>query len=89
MEELKFPDAIEKIKVKIDWGNKYIDETKLWDLVKSDKEKSGEILGGILGVIIAIGEALAPIMPDTAEKIIASARAEKITKGEALWPRIK
>jgi len=89
MEELKFSEAIEKIKEKIDWANKYIDEVKLWDLVKSDKKEAEKILGDLLGAIVAVGEALKPIMPESSRKILESARAEKIRKGEALWPRIK
>ncbi len=87
MEGLKFAEAIEKIKVKIDWANKYIDETKLWELVKSEKDKAQKILAELLGVIIAVGEALAPVMPETAEKILTAAQAEKITKGEKLFSR--
>ncbi len=88
MEGLRFSEAIEKIKAKIDWANKHIDATKLWDLVKSDKEKAGKILGELLGVIVAVGEGLRSIMPETAEKILAGAGAEKIVKGKGLFPRV-
>lgn len=89
MEGLRFSEAIEKIKAKIDWANKYIDETKLWELVKSDKEKAGKVLEELLGVIVAVGESLLPIMPESSGKILEATKAEKIQKGEALWPRIK
>ncbi|MBU2219583.1 methionine--tRNA ligase [Patescibacteria group bacterium] len=88
MEVMKFSEAIEKIKAKIDWANKYIDDTKLWELVKNDKDKSQKILAELLGVIIAAGESLQSIMPQTTEKILAGARAEKIVKGEGLFPRV-
>ncbi len=88
MEELRFSEAIEKVKVKIDWANKYIDETKLWELVKSDIDKAQKILAELLSAIIAVGEALKAFMPKTAEKILAAARAEKIVKGEGLFPRV-
>lgn len=89
MEELELSAAIEKIKDKIDWANKYIDEVKLWDLVKTDKAKAEKVLSELLGAIVAIGEALAPVMPETAEKILTSAKAKKIQKGEGLFLRIK
>jgi len=89
MEGLRFSEAIEKIKAKIDWANKHIDETKLWDLVKTDKEKAGKVLEELLGIIVAVGESLESIMPETAGKILAGARAEKIVKGEGLFPRTK
>ena len=88
MEGLKFSDVIEEIKAKIDWANKYIDEMKLWELVKSDKDKSRKILAELLGVIIAVGEALAPVMPESSGKILAATLTEKITKGEGLFPRV-
>ena len=89
MEELRFSDAIEKIKEKIDWANKYIDTVKLWDLVKTDKEKSEKVSGELLGVIVAVGESLQSIMPKTAKEILDRARADKIQKGEGLFARIK
>ena len=89
MEELKFSEALEKIKEKVDWANKYIDEVKLWDLVKTDKSQAAKVLGELLGVIVAVGEGLQSFMPETAEKILAAARAKKIQKGEGLFPRIK
>ncbi len=88
MAEMRFAEAIEKINDKIVWANKYIDEVKLWELVKRDKEKSQKILGDLLGAIVAIVEALAPVMPQTSEKILAAARAERIVKGEGLFPRV-
>ena len=89
MEEFRLSDALEKIKAKIDWANKKIDETKIWDLVKSDKAQAAEVLGELLGVIIAAGECLQSFMPQTAAKILAAAKAEKIIKGEGIFPRIK
>ena len=89
MQKLKLYEALQLIREKIDWANKYIDETKLWDLVKSDRAKAEKILGELLEVIIRVGERLQPFMPETAEKILAAAKAEKIQKGEGLFPRIK
>ena len=89
MEGLKFSEAIEKVKDKIDWANKYIDKTKLWELIKNDKDKSQKILAELLGVIIAVGEALVPIIPDSARKILDRAKANKIEKGEGLFLRVK
>ena len=89
MSAMNFSGAIEKIKAKIDWANKYIDDTKLWDLVKSDKDKARKVLAELLGAIIAIGEALAPVMPETSKKILDRARVNKIEKGEGLFLRVK
>ena len=89
MEGLRLADALEKIKDKIDWANKYIDEVKLWELVKTDKEKAGKVLSELLGAIIAIGDDLQSFMPKTAKEILDRARANKVEKGEGLFARIK
>lgn len=89
MENFRLSEVLEKIKEKIDWANKYIDEIKLWELVKTDKNKAKEALEILLGAIFAIGAALRPFLPETGEKIIAAVSAEKIQKGEALFPRIR
>jgi len=86
--ELKLFEALQKIKEKVDWANKYIEENKLWELVKTDKQKAQAVLGELLGVIIRIGEGLVPFMPQTAEKILKAVETGEIKKGEALFPRI-
>jgi len=88
MENFKFSEAIEKIIAQVDWANKKIDATELWDLVKTNKNEAQKILAELLGAIIAIGEALAPFMPETSEKILAGAKTKKIQKGEGLFPRV-
>lgn len=88
MKDLKFFEALLRVKEKIDWGNKYIDETKLWELVKTDKNKAKKVLGELLAVIVKIGESLASFMPETSLKILQASRAKRITKGEALFPRL-
>jgi len=89
MEGLRLSEALEKIKAKIDWANKYIDDKKLWDLVKTDKAQSAKVLGELLGVIVAVGEGLQSFMPETAKEILDRARMDKIQKGEGLFLRIK
>jgi len=89
MRELKLYEALQLIREKIFWANQYIDEIKLWQLVKDDKAQAAKALGELLGVIIAVGESLEPFMPQAAGKILVAARAEKIVKGEALFPKIK
>jgi len=88
MKDIKIYESLLTIKEKIEWANKYIDENKVWELVKNDKEKGREVLSRLLGAIVAIGEALAPFMPKISEKILARAKAGKIKKGEILFPKI-
>ncbi len=86
--EMNFFEALQKVREKIDWANQFIDEIKIWELVKTDKQKAQKALGELLGAIIEIGESLAPFMPETSQKILAAAKAPKIIKGEALFDRI-
>jgi len=87
-DELKLKEILDEIWEQVAWANKYIEEEKLWELVKTDKPKAEKVLAELLGAIIKIGESLAPFMPETSKKILAVARAENIKKGEALFPRI-
>lgn len=87
MESVQIYEALQLINAKIEWANKYIDENKIWELVKTDKDASRAILAELLGAIIAIGEALAPFMPNVSKKILDQAKAEKIKKGEILFPK--
>lgn len=50
-------------------ANVYIDETKPWELAKSDKERLGVVLNELWGDMALIARLLAPFLPGTAEKI--------------------
>ena len=55
VENFRLSDALAKIKEKIDWANRYVNETKIWELAKSDKPKAEKILSELLGAIIVVG----------------------------------
>ena len=67
--------------------DKKIDREKLWSLVKEDKAKAGKILSDIANEILALAQKLAPVLPQTAQKIIKQFSAKQIKKGESLFPR--
>jgi methionyl-tRNA synthetase len=70
-EELKLADVCEDIMTFARRLNKYIDETMPWTLSKTDEGKTRlrEVLFNLIGGITAIAEMIAPICPETAEKI--------------------
>ena len=64
-------EACETICRLVDFGNKYIDDKKPWALAKEEKmDEVAEVLYVLLDVLRYISMLIAPIIPDTARKII-------------------
>jgi methionyl-tRNA synthetase len=51
-------------------ANKYIEETKPWELRKNDTEKFAQIMRKLLDDLQLIAKALTPFLPETSQKII-------------------
>ncbi|MFH1191415.1 MAG: methionine--tRNA ligase [Candidatus Omnitrophota bacterium] len=84
-----FSLALEKIWEVIGLTNKYVEETKPWNLVKEGKDEQLKAFIGLMIVAIRrIGIQIAPFMPKTAESIIMQLGATEIKKGAPLFPRI-
>jgi methionyl-tRNA synthetase len=66
--------------------NKYIDENKPWELVKTNQDKFQEVIEKLLKDLGIISGLLNPFMPETSEKI---KRALETKKVEPLFQRIK
>lgn len=86
MDDAKLDKALESIWGLVRWCNKYIDDNKPWELVKSNKEKFEEVMSLLNGRIEKIAYYLTPFMPDTVEKI---KKALETKQTEILFPRIK
>lgn len=85
-----FSLALEKIWEIIGITNKYIEETKPWNLVKEAKEEQLKTFICLLVTSIRkIGIEIAPFMPKTAESIFLQLGASEIRKGAPLFPRIE
>ena len=85
-DEAKLKEALDAIWMQIAWANKYIEDQKLWELIKNDKEKGKKVLSEILSLLVEISAAIAPFMPQTAERIQQTLASGKIE--EVLFPRI-
>ena len=83
--EYQLADALQYVWKKISDANKYIDETKPWILVKTDKEKFEQVIQKLLGDISEIGHLLKPFLPETSEKI---EKALQEGKTSALFQRL-
>lgn len=88
IENFRFHEALAKIWEWVTWGNKAVDENKLWELAKTDPEKFKEITIGLLSAIKTIALVLEPFIPETSKKILDHLSKEKITKIDQLFPRI-
>lgn len=68
-------------------ANDMIDKQAPFKLVKTDPEAAKAVLSELAAMIRFIGNALLPIVPNTANNIIARYYAETLEKGENLFPR--
>ena len=89
LDKLDFILALEALWELISSANKYIENTKPWNLKKENKIKELEnFIAILIHVIRALAQELAPFMPQTAQKISAQVKLDKIEKAAPLFPRI-
>ena len=69
-EKQEFHKVIENIWKLISEANKYVDESAPWQLIKTDRERAGDVLNILVVVIAKIAIFLTPIMPNTSENIL-------------------
>ena len=85
-----FSLALEKIWELIGITNKYVEETKPWNLAKENRDQELKAFICLLVQSIRkIGQEIAPFMPKTAESIIMQLGGREIKKGDPLFPRIE
>jgi len=81
--------ALEYLWVLINLANKYIEDTKPWNLVKENKtEELKSFIRLLVDVLREIADQIYPFMPQTAESIVEQLGKDKIKKGKPLFPRI-
>ena len=81
--------CLEKIWVLTNMANKYIEETKPWNLAKGNKiDELGAFIRLLVDVIRQVAFNISPFMPLTAELILTQIGKEKVKKGKPLFPRI-
>ncbi len=84
----KFHEALAEIWKEIARANKIVDETKLWELGKTDLDEFARVAKEVLVIIEEVAEQLLPFIPTSAQKILDAVRAEKIAKADPLFPRL-
>jgi len=87
--DLNFSSALEESWKLINLANKYIEDTKPWNLVKENKtEELKSFIRLLVDVLREVAEQIYPFMPQTAESIKEQLGKDKIKKGKPLFPRI-
>ncbi len=71
MNQLEFRKAINELRAIWVEGNNYITKTEPWVVIKEDEVRAATILRLCLNVVRIYAALSAPLMPDTAEKIMA------------------
>ena len=87
LDKLEFLQALEYIWKKIKATDKLLEETKPWELVKTDQNKAASVVENLLLQIVEIQELLVPFLPETANKIAKQLQSPKIHPQESLFPR--
>jgi methionyl-tRNA synthetase len=90
--EIKFKEILDEIWQEIAWANRYIEEKKLWDLLKTDPEEGKKVLSELLSLISEIAQVISPFLPETSEKIFEQLTLRQDSgltgKIKPLFPRI-
>lgn len=84
--EIKLKEILDEIWKEVAWANKYIEEKKLWDLVKTKPVKGKKVLSELLSLISEISKLIFPFLPETSQKIN---EILKTGKTKVLFPRVK
>ena len=88
--DFNFSLTLEKIWELINMANKYVEDTKPWNLVKDNQHNTLKAFIRLLVESIrVIAAEIYPFMPCTAESITQQLGEEKIKKGNPLFPRIE
>jgi methionyl-tRNA synthetase len=89
--DFKFHEALAAIWATISFGDRYVNEQKVWAI--EDTKERKQKLWNLLVLLHAIAEALTPFMPETSRTITASLGHEedafKAKKIDILFPRVK
>lgn len=90
MGEVAFSCALTAIWSLIGMANKYVEETKPWQLAKENNtQKIEEFLSLLVAVLEKVSLEISPFMPSTAEAIRAQIQKGTIEKAPPIFPRIE
>jgi methionyl-tRNA synthetase len=89
LNEFKFNDALAAIWAAISFGDRYVNEKKIWEI--KDAAVRGDALYNLVLLLDGVATALMPFLPDTAKKITTAIERDgdglRGKKVEVLFPR--
>ncbi len=88
LEEYKFNDGLGIIWGKISRLDKFINDEKPWNLIKTNDKRLKAVLEHAVDQIQEIGQLLKPLLPETSEKILKQFEVSQIKAGTPLFPRV-
>ena len=89
MENIDFSVSLDKIWQVVNQANKFIEDTKPWNLLKEGKKQElDSFILLLVYVIRRLSKILSPFMPQSAKMIQEQFASSRITKGIPLFPRI-
>lgn len=98
MEEMKFADAIKETYALISYGDKRINDVKLWELAQNDKKRFEAELSDVATILANVAWMLHPMVPASSQKIFGQLGIKpdskvnwsfKMKKGDPLFPRLE
>lgn len=88
--DFNFSNALENIWELVNMANKYIEDTKPWNLLKENRtEELKGFINLLLEAINQVAEQVLAFMPQTSEAILAQISEGKVKKTKPLFPRIE
>jgi methionyl-tRNA synthetase len=86
---LNFSVGIEAWMTAVFAANQYVDTQAPWALRKTDFERMRAVLGTLLSVIRLLTEAIAPVVPDSAARLLAMVDSGCIAPPNPIFPRLE
>jgi len=86
LSEYRIAEALQVLWKEVTLANRYIDEEKPWELVKTDQQRFDTVIGKLFSDIRNIAFSLTPFLPETADKIQTALQERKTVP---LFQRIK
>ena len=97
MEEFRFDEALQAVWGLTSYGDKFVDESKLWELPQKDRKKFNLYIAELCTILANIALLLQPFLPETSQAIAKQLgikledkkpRKFKLKKGESLFPMV-